>query len=71
LEKNRYDIKNNYICKKTELMNQEQAYQIVEQALNAATTKGVYNLQDAANILAALNVVRPLCVTEKTNEDGI
>jgi ferric-dicitrate binding protein FerR (iron transport regulator) len=52
-------------------MNQEQAYQIVEQALNAATTKGVYNLQDAANILAALNVVRPLCVTEKTNEDGI
>lgn len=52
-------------------MNQEQAYQVLEQALNVATTKGVYNLQDAANILAALNVVRPLCVTEKTKEDGI
>jgi hypothetical protein len=46
-------------------MNQEQAYQIIEQALNVATTKGVYNLQDAANILAALNVVGPLCIKEK------
>jgi ferric-dicitrate binding protein FerR (iron transport regulator) len=52
-------------------MNQEQAYQIVEQALNAATTKGVYNLQDAASILTALNTIRPLCVTEKTNEDAV
>lgn len=50
-------------------MNQEQAYQIIEQALNVATTKGVYNLQDTANILAALNVVGPLCIKEK--EDGI
>lgn len=51
-------------------MNQEQAYQVIEQALNVATTKGVYNLQDAANILAALNVVRPV-LTEKEKQDGI
>jgi len=52
-------------------MNQEQSYQIIEQALNAATVKGVFNLQDAANILAALNVIGPLCVTEKEKEDVI
>jgi hypothetical protein len=51
-------------------MNPEQAYQILEQALNVATTKGVYNLQDAANILAALNVARPI-LTEKEKEDGV
>lgn len=49
-------------------MNQEQAYQILEQALNVATTKGVYNLQDTANILAALNIIRPLLIEK---EDGV
>jgi hypothetical protein len=52
-------------------MNQEQAYQVLEQALNVATTKGVYNLQDTANILAALNVARPVLIPEKTQEDGV
>lgn len=52
-------------------MNQEQAYQVLEQALNVATTKGVFNLQDTANILAALNVARPVLITEKTNQDGV
>ena len=39
-------------------MNQEQAFQIIEQALNAATTKGVFNLQDTANILGALTTIK-------------
>jgi hypothetical protein len=52
-------------------MNPEQAYQVLEQALNVATTKGVYNLQDAANILAALNVVRPVLIVEKDKQDGV
>lgn len=39
-------------------MNQEQAFQVIEQALNAATTKGVFNLQDTANILTALATLK-------------
>lgn len=46
-------------------MNQEQAYQIIEQALNVATTKGVFNLQDMSNILSALNIIAPLCMNSK------
>jgi hypothetical protein len=51
-------------------MNQEQAYQILEQALNVATTKWAFNLQEAANILTALTVVKPL-LTEKDKQDGV
>lgn len=39
-------------------MTNEQAIQIIEQALNAATQKGVYNLQDVATILNALQVIK-------------
>lgn len=39
-------------------MTQEQAIQILEQALNVATQKGVYNLNDVAHILTALNTLK-------------
>lgn len=39
-------------------MPKEQAIQIIEQALNAATQKGVYNLQDVTIILNALRILK-------------
>ncbi len=39
-------------------MNKEQAIQILEQALNAATQKGVYNLADVETILNALSLLK-------------
>lgn len=39
-------------------MTKEQAIQILEQALNAATLKGVYNLNDVATILSALALLK-------------
>jgi ferric-dicitrate binding protein FerR (iron transport regulator) len=39
-------------------MTKEQAIQIIEQALNAATLKGVYNLNDVATILNALSFLK-------------
>jgi ferric-dicitrate binding protein FerR (iron transport regulator) len=39
-------------------MDKEQAIQVLEQALNAATLKGVYNLQDITHILNALQVIK-------------
>lgn len=39
-------------------MNKEQAIQILEQALNAATQKGVYNLNDVSTILQALQIIK-------------
>lgn len=39
-------------------MDKAQAIQILEQALNAATQKGVFNLQDVAHILGALNSLK-------------
>lgn len=39
-------------------MTEEQALQIIEQALNGATLKGVYNLKDVATILQALEVLK-------------
>jgi hypothetical protein len=47
-------------------MTPEQAYQILENSLNHATTRGAFTLQDTQAILQALSVVKPL--TEKTNE---
>lgn len=40
------------------MMTEEQALQIIEQALNGATLKGVYNLKDVATILQALEVLK-------------
>jgi ferric-dicitrate binding protein FerR (iron transport regulator) len=39
-------------------MDKAQAIQLLEQALNAATLKGVYNLQDVAHIINALNTLK-------------
>jgi hypothetical protein len=39
-------------------MSKEQAIQILEQALNAASLKGVYNLQDVQMILNALSLLK-------------
>lgn len=39
-------------------MDKQQAIEILEQALNAATLKGVYNLNDVAHILSALNTLK-------------
>ena len=39
-------------------MTKEQAIQTIEQALNAATQKGVYNLNDVATILNALSFLK-------------
>jgi ferric-dicitrate binding protein FerR (iron transport regulator) len=39
-------------------MDKEQALQIIEQALNGATLKGVYNLADVSQILMALQQLK-------------
>ena len=39
-------------------MTKEQAIQIIEQALNAATQKGVYNLNDVSTIINALQLIK-------------
>ena len=38
-------------------MNTEQALQIIEQALNQATLKGAFNLNEVSQILQALSVL--------------
>jgi len=40
-------------------MTQEQAYQILVDAINLATTKGAYSLQDVSTVLSALQVLQP------------
>jgi len=44
-------------------MNQEQALKVIEEALNIANTRGVFNLADAQTIITALQVL-------KENENG-
>lgn len=39
-------------------MTKEQALQILDQALNGATLKGVFNLKDVAMILQALETIK-------------
>tara|TARA_R110000803_G_scaffold69326_1_gene131651 strand:+ start:17462 stop:17587 length:126 start_codon:yes stop_codon:yes gene_type:complete len=39
-------------------MEKEQAIQIIEQALNVATTKGAFNLVDVSRILTALQALK-------------
>ena len=39
-------------------MDKQQAIQVIEQAINAATLKGVYNLNDMAAILQALTAIK-------------
>jgi hypothetical protein len=40
-------------------MKKEQAYQVLVDAINLATTKGAFNLQDVSTILGALQVLKP------------
>lgn len=39
-------------------MTQEEAINILEQAINAGTIKGIYSLADMMSIISALNVVK-------------
>jgi len=39
-------------------MDKAQAIQVLEQALDAATQKGVYNLSNVVTILSALQVIK-------------
>jgi hypothetical protein len=41
------------------MTQKEQAYQLVVDAINLATTKGAFNLQDVSNIISALQVLKP------------
>jgi hypothetical protein len=41
------------------MMTKEQAYQVLVDAMNVATTKGAFNLQDVSTILGALQVLKP------------
>lgn len=54
-----YHCINFYIFVKTLIMTKEQAYQVLVDAVNLATTKGAFNLQDVSAILAALQAVKP------------
>jgi hypothetical protein len=40
-------------------MKKEQAYQVLVDAINLATTKGAFNLQDVSAIIAALQALKP------------
>jgi len=47
-------------------MNAEEAFQILEESLSHANTKGAFTLADAQVILNALSIIKPL--TEKKDE---
>ena len=40
-------------------MTKEQTYQVLVDAVNVATTKGAFNLQDVSAIIAALQALKP------------
>ncbi len=42
------------------MMTQEQAHQVIVDAINLATTKGAFNLQDVSTILSALQTLQPV-----------
>jgi ferric-dicitrate binding protein FerR (iron transport regulator) len=43
-------------------MNPKQAIQVLDSAINAALLKGVYTLQDTAQILLALEAIHALTI---------
>lgn len=45
-------------------MNKDQALQIIEQALNVSSQKGVFGLQDSATLFTALSVLKQELVTK-------
>lgn len=42
----------------TQTMNKDQALQVIEQALNVSSQKGVFGLQDASLLFTALHVLK-------------
>lgn len=40
------------------IMNKEEAIKIIEQAINAATLKGIYSLEDMKLIVKALAIIK-------------
>lgn len=52
-------------------MKQEDALTTIKLALEAATRKGVYGLQDVVNILDALKVLDPSIVIEEPTEKSV
>lgn len=46
-------------------MNQEQAIQILEQALNQATQKGAFNLVEVSQIIQALQALKQPISSDK------
>ena len=52
-------------------MTPTDAIKVLEQALNAATTKGVFTLVDTNQILVALNVVHGLIPVEELKTEEI
>jgi hypothetical protein len=49
-------------------MNPEQALKVIEEALNHATTKGAFNLNDASHVVNALITLKKVVEPEKTIE---
>jgi 20S proteasome alpha/beta subunit len=43
---------------KNKYMNKEQAIQIIEQALNQATQKGAFNLNEVTQVILALEFIK-------------
>ncbi len=48
-------------------MDNDQAYKILEQALNIAATKGCFGLQDSASVFTALKQIEQLSKYEFVN----
>lgn len=46
-------------------MNQEQAIKILEQALNQATKKGAFNLEEVVQIIQALQAIKQPVSSDK------
>ena len=48
----------NMVYAKNKYMNKEQAIQIIEQALNQATQKGAFNLNEVTQVILALEFIK-------------
>lgn len=52
-------------------MNQQEALQVLTQALDQAFKKGAYSLQDAHFVVQALNVLFPTSQQEEKTDDNL
>ena len=53
---------------KEQVLQIEQAVSVIDQALNAASTKGVFNLKDSSLVNQALEMVKSYFVKPDTDE---